>query len=243
MDIRRLKIKSFAADTVLNFHKLRVSIKPNVIYTAPMNRYTFILAAFAFLAACHTAPSIKPAPALSGNYVLDPAHASITWSLSHAGLSNYTARFDDIKRKVTQTPEMLSVNDIDNLKSFMQGALENETLFNQFIGAFLTQAHHPLELLIPVNPILDDQLDDILAEEDNLFTPVSGIKALIIGENTQTLFISGESFQLDENTKELGRVLAKGYSMTTKQAKSFTNCLKNRQLLTSVLNKGFWFIE
>ena len=154
-----------------------------------------------------------------------------------------TARFDDIKRKVTQTPEMLSVNDIDNLKSFMHGALENEALFNQFIGAFLTQAHHPLELLIPVNPILDDQLDDILAEEDNLFTPVSGIKALIIGENTQTLFISGESFQLDENTKELGRVLAKGYSMTTKQAKSFTNCLKNRQLLTSVLNKGFWFIE
>lgn len=46
--------------------------------------------------ACHTAPSIAPAPEISGNYNLDPAHASVTWSVSHAGLSNYTARFDDI---------------------------------------------------------------------------------------------------------------------------------------------------
>ena len=49
------------------------------------------------LAACHTAPTLAPSPALSGNYVLDPAHASVTWSVSHAGLSHYTARFETIE--------------------------------------------------------------------------------------------------------------------------------------------------
>lgn len=29
----------------------------------------------------------------SGTYIIDPAHASVTWKVSHLGLSNYTARF------------------------------------------------------------------------------------------------------------------------------------------------------
>lgn len=29
----------------------------------------------------------------SGTYALDPTHASVTWKVSHMGLSNYTARF------------------------------------------------------------------------------------------------------------------------------------------------------
>ena len=45
---------------------------------------------------CATTPNIVLAPEVSGNYVLDPTHASVIWSLSHAGLSNYTARFDKI---------------------------------------------------------------------------------------------------------------------------------------------------
>jgi len=51
---------------------------------------------FILLAACATPPVIAPSAAPTGNYKLDPTHASVTWSLSHAGLSNYTARFDDI---------------------------------------------------------------------------------------------------------------------------------------------------
>jgi polyisoprenoid-binding protein YceI len=52
--------------------------------------------AFSVLTACATPPVIAPSAAPAGNYKLDPTHASVTWSLSHAGLSNYTARFDDI---------------------------------------------------------------------------------------------------------------------------------------------------
>lgn len=48
------------------------------------------------MASCHTAPDLAPTPELSGNYALDPSHASIVWSISHAGLSHYTARFNDI---------------------------------------------------------------------------------------------------------------------------------------------------
>lgn len=48
------------------------------------------------LAACATPPVKVASEAPTGNYKLDPTHASVSWSLSHAGLSNYTARFNDI---------------------------------------------------------------------------------------------------------------------------------------------------
>ncbi len=58
-----------------------------------------------FLFACATPPSIAPISALKGNYKLDPTHASVTWSLSHAGLSNYTARFDEISGQLDFNPD------------------------------------------------------------------------------------------------------------------------------------------
>jgi len=65
------------------------------------------------IAACATPPVKTPSAAPTGNYKLDPTHASVTWSLSHAGLSNYTARFNDISGVLnfdSGAPEKSSVN-------------------------------------------------------------------------------------------------------------------------------------
>lgn len=41
----------------------------------------------------------------SGEYSLDKTHASVTWQVSHMGLSNYTARFTEIDATVDYNPE------------------------------------------------------------------------------------------------------------------------------------------
>ncbi len=74
--------------------------------------YSFLVPAL-ILSACYTPPRTEPIPAVSGNYVLDPAHASVTWSISHVGLSNYTARFDDIRGTLSYNsvnPELSQVD-------------------------------------------------------------------------------------------------------------------------------------
>ncbi len=40
----------------------------------------------------------------AGVYKLDPAHASLTWKISHLGLSNYTARFTKMTADLTFDP-------------------------------------------------------------------------------------------------------------------------------------------
>lgn len=71
---------------------------------------------FTFAALAITLPFSAQASSLaelpSGTYALDKTHASLTWKVSHLGLSNYTARFTDFDVTLnldTQNPEGSSV--------------------------------------------------------------------------------------------------------------------------------------
>ena len=152
-------------------------------------------------------------------------------------------RFSDSARKVTDSSTLISKADQQQLKAFMLEQLEGTALFEQFIGQYLTQSHHALELLMPVNEIDADKLADILSEPEILFMPVSGLKAAITSEAEITLFLNGDSFPIDKQSLPLAELLAEQSPLTTNQVKSFNSYLKNTQLLTSVLNKGYWYIE
>jgi 50S ribosomal protein L16 3-hydroxylase len=152
-------------------------------------------------------------------------------------------RFSDSTRKATTTSTLINKADQQQLKAFMLEQLENTEMFEQFIGQYLTQSHHALELLMPVNDIDQEKLIDILSEPDIRFMPVSGLKAAIIAESHTTLFLNGDSFPIDAQTLPLAQLLAQQTPLTTEQVKSFNTSLKNSQLLTSVLNKGYWYIE
>lgn len=56
------------------------------------------------LMSCATSPVLEVAAAPAGAYTLDPTHARVNWSLSHAGLSQYTARFDDVTGSLDFNP-------------------------------------------------------------------------------------------------------------------------------------------
>jgi 50S ribosomal protein L16 3-hydroxylase len=155
-------------------------------------------------------------------------------------------RFPDKDRLLTEHPEQLVDADIAKLKAFMQAQLDDDSLFTPFIGKYLTQNHHALEILIPVSPITQEKLTDILSEPENTLVPVSGIKSLIVPfqqEQTSFLYINGESFLIDKETIELATYLTRPNTLTTEQVKSLISNLKSEQLLTSVLNMGFWYVE
>jgi len=73
----------------------------------------FLPLALLSLSACETAPVLDVAAAPEGAYVLDPAHASVNWSLSHSGLSFYTARFDGISGALDFNPDAPTASKLD----------------------------------------------------------------------------------------------------------------------------------
>ncbi|MBA6292790.1 cupin domain-containing protein [Colwellia sp. MB3u-70] len=152
-------------------------------------------------------------------------------------------RFSDPARALCQTSFTITPDDKKQLKAFMLQQLEQEEFYEQFMGQYLTQGHHALEILVPVNDIDKDKLLDILSETDISFMPVSGLKAAIINDVQLTLFLNGESFPLEKQTLALAQQLAQQKPLSTSKMKTLNTCLKNTQLLTNVLNKGYWYIE
>lgn len=70
-------------------------------------RYLYTLCisflALSYTAAAHAETPLSEMPA--GEYVLDKTHASLTWKVSHLGLSNYTARFTDFDATIQLDPK------------------------------------------------------------------------------------------------------------------------------------------
>ena len=66
-------------------------------------------------AVAETPAAEAPAPELgpAGTYVLDPTHTSLTWKVSHFGLSHYTARFTTISGTLVFDPEDLSASALE----------------------------------------------------------------------------------------------------------------------------------
>lgn len=64
-----------------------------------------ILLAATFAITAGAASAQTPADVPAGTYKLDPRHASVTWRVSHMGLSNYTARFATVDAVLTYDPK------------------------------------------------------------------------------------------------------------------------------------------
>lgn len=67
-----------------------------------MNRFAAVAAALLVATTAAVANPAIDVPA--GVYKVDPTHASVTWKVSHLGLSNYTARFTAIDAAVDFDP-------------------------------------------------------------------------------------------------------------------------------------------
>jgi len=151
-------------------------------------------------------------------------------------------RFDDSSRQITLSPEVLSQADISQLKQFMLAQAGNDDLFSDMIATFTTSSHHPLEILMPVEKFTEQKVIELLNTEGVFVKPVLGLKSLI-NEQNNSLYINGDRVSLIDETRELGHLLAKNSTLTAESLNSFTDCLKNVQMLTSVLNMGYWYID
>lgn len=152
-------------------------------------------------------------------------------------------RFNDQNRALTTSPEVLSEKDVEQLKLFMLEQINSKNNLKQFMGCQLTLCQHALELLPPEEELTVEDVQAILLNEDIEITPVLGIKSLIMEGDTEHLYVCGEAFDVDADSADFAQKLACKEPLTTQEIKSSFLGLKNLKLLTSLLNKGYWYIS
>ena len=137
----------------------------------------------------------------------------------------------------------ISQQDIKQLKQFMLAQLDNEEFFQCFLAKQLTQNHHSLEILVPVTAIDKTKLTDILAEADMQISPVLGIKSALVGTEQRYFAINGECFALTAHNITLANILAQSTALTTEQLQAIIKHNDDIELLLSLLNKGYWYVQ
>jgi len=152
------------------------------------------------------------------------------------------ARFGDPKRKPTNSPEELTHSDIASLQTFMVEAIKDRKLFNNFIGGYLTHNHHTLEIIEPEEEISHQSFEALVASGDLVIKPVLGIKALYNCDNA-SLFVNGNKFVLGDDAIELAKMIARGAPLTAMELESSITSLNNVNLLTTLINMGYWYID
>jgi len=93
---------------------------------------------------CLSRPSLDPTELPSGNWALDPDHASLTWRIQHLGLSWYTARFDTLEASLVfdpATPEDAHLTALIDAHSVSTGDPDFDRLLCS--GAWFDCDRHP----------------------------------------------------------------------------------------------------
>src|SRR5688572_32435150 len=79
----------------------------------PATLAVFALAIAPFAAIAADAPAVSTAPVPAGSYVIDKAHTSLIFKLSHLGFSTYTGRFTRLDAKLQFDPANLATSRVD----------------------------------------------------------------------------------------------------------------------------------
>ena len=74
----------------------------------PATLAVFALAIAPFAAIAADAPAVSTAPVPAGSYVIDKAHTSLIFKLSHLGFSTYTGRFTRLDAKLQFNPSHIA---------------------------------------------------------------------------------------------------------------------------------------
>jgi polyisoprenoid-binding protein YceI len=101
-----------------------------------------IATAFAPVAAT-AAPSLDPAAAAAGHYVLDPRHTSVTASVLHMGLSHFTMRIKQVQGAYDYAPTDPAATKIGITLDARSLDAGDPAVSKEFAGEFLDADHNP----------------------------------------------------------------------------------------------------
>jgi polyisoprenoid-binding protein YceI len=88
-------------------------------------------------------PSLDPAQAPAGHYVLDPRHASVTARVLHMGLSHFTMRLDHVEASYDYDPAQPTASKIAVTIDAHSLDVGDPGVSKQFAGEFLDADQHP----------------------------------------------------------------------------------------------------
>jgi 50S ribosomal protein L16 3-hydroxylase len=154
-----------------------------------------------------------------------------------------TELIEDPSRKITKHSGAIDQVDFHLIKNQLSNVINNDGVFRQFVGCFLTQAKHELDLIPADEPHNHEDIQAALAQAD--LKRLGGLRAFYFPETlTEGLcYIDGQQVCFPAEIAPVVKLLCDNV-MVTKEELSVWQSNKNFiTFIESQLNCGYWYFS
>lgn len=151
-------------------------------------------------------------------------------------------RYTDGNLTLRESKGELNNIEVTKVKTLMQGLLENDTLFKQWLGTTLSQPKHEMDLAPAEEPFSAEKITNALTNNTIVFERLGGTRAIyqLLEENI-LLSVNGENYTVLLTDLAAVKLLTDDIEFEASQLKFLKPSLVFIQTFTTLVNEGIWF--
>jgi len=147
---------------------------------------------------------------------------------------------DADRQSITHSGEITN-NDYQSIKNQLSNLLENEDIFKSFVGKFLTNAKHELDLMPSEEPFARDEVSELLTIHG--IKRLGGLRAFYFEDtiNDGVFYINGEQHNCSKDIVPVIKLLCDQCVLSPDELAPWCDNEQFLSLMISLLDQGFWF--
>ncbi|TLX46456.1 50S ribosomal protein L16 arginine hydroxylase [Pseudoalteromonas phenolica] len=151
-------------------------------------------------------------------------------------------RYSDKTLTLRESSGELNTGEVEKIQSLMLDAIQDKEVIKRWLGNYLSQPKHDMDLLPLDEPISSDELANYLSSQ--VINRAGGVRTFYqLFEDSILLSINSETFSLPINMLDAAKLLTDlTYFEASKIIPSVT-CLEFAEMLTKLINEGYYFIQ
>jgi len=152
-----------------------------------------------------------------------------------------TELLEDADRQAITHSGEITNNDYQSIKSQLSNLLESEDIFKSFVGKFLTNAKHELDLMPSEEPFARDEVSELLTIHG--IKRLGGLRAFYFEDtiNDGVCYINGEQKSLSSDIAPVIKLLCDQCIVTPDELAPWCDNEHFLSLMIELLDQGFWF--
>ncbi len=148
---------------------------------------------------------------------------------------------EDPNRQVTHHSGEITNDDYATIKQQLQNLLDNDKLFKDFTGKFLTNAKHELDLMTSEEPFGQDEVSELLAV--HAIKRLGGLRAFYFEDTISSgiCYINGEQVSFNNEIAPVIKLLCDQVIVTPAELAPWHENEHFIALMVDLLDQGYWY--
>ncbi|TMP80803.1 50S ribosomal protein L16 arginine hydroxylase [Pseudoalteromonas phenolica] len=151
-------------------------------------------------------------------------------------------RYSDKTLTLRESSGELKNEEVEKIQSLMLNAIQDKAVIKRWLGNYLSQPKHDMDLLPLDEPISSNELANYISSQ--VINRTGGVRTFYqLFENSILLSVNSETFSLPINMLDATKLLTDLTYFEANEIIPSVSCLEFAEMLTKLINEGYYFIQ